>query len=62
MLIDASYVVDDIEVVFYKIDPYTGWKLWEAKGIFAPTDVHRQVQFFWQNNNSKSISILIVKP
>ena len=46
MLIDASCVVDDIEVVFYKIDPYTGRKSWEAKGIFAPTDVHRQVQFF----------------
>ena len=62
MLIDASCVVDDIEVVFYETDPYTGRKSWEAEGIFAPTDVHKQVQFFWQNSNLKSISILIVKP
>ena len=46
MLIDASCVVDDIEVVFYETDPYTGRDLWEAEGIFAPTDVHRKVQFF----------------
>ena len=46
VLIDASCVVDDIEVVFYEIDPFTGRTSWEAKGIFAPTDVHRQVQFF----------------
>ena len=62
VLIDASCVVDDIEVVFYEINPFTGRKLWEAKGIFASTDVHRKVQFFGKNNNLKSISILIVKP
>ena len=46
VLIDTSCVVDDIEVVFYETDPYTGRDLWEAEGIFAPTDVHRKVQFF----------------
>lgn len=46
VLIDASCIVDDIEVVFYEIDPYLFGKSWEARGIFAPKDVHRQVQFF----------------
>ena len=46
VLIDASCVVDDIEVVFYEIDPYLFRTSWEARGIFAPKDVHRQVQFF----------------
>ena len=46
MLIDASCIVDDIEVVFYEIDPYLFETSWEARGIFAPKDVHRQVQFF----------------
>lgn len=34
---------DDIEVVFYETDSNTGKKSWEAQGLFAPTDVHRQV-------------------
>lgn len=38
-------LTDDIEVVFYEIDSNTGKKSWEAQGLFAPTDVHRQVVF-----------------
>ena len=63
VLIDASCVVDDIEVVFYEIDPNLFGTSWEARGIFAPKDVHRQVQFFFgKNNNLKSISVIYVKP
>ena len=36
-------VADDIEVVFYETDSDTGKTAWEATGLFAPTDVHRQV-------------------
>lgn len=38
-------LVDDIEVMFYETDVETGKKTWEAGGVFAPTDVHRQVWF-----------------
>ena len=38
-------IADDIEVVFYETDADTGKKSWEALGLFAPTDVHRQVKF-----------------
>ena len=38
-------LVDDIEVMFYEIEVETGKKTWEAGGVFAPTDVHRQVLF-----------------
>lgn len=38
-------LVDDIEVIFYETDVETGKKTWEAGGVFAPTDVHRQVLF-----------------
>ena len=38
-------VVDDIEVMFYETEVETGKKTWEAGGVFAPTDVHRQVLF-----------------
>lgn len=34
---------EDIDVMFYEIDVETGKKTWEAGGVFAPTDVHRQV-------------------
>ena len=33
---------DDIAVVFYEIDE-SGKRSWEGQGLFAPTDVHRQV-------------------
>lgn len=33
---------DDIAVVFYEIDE-NGKRSWEGQGLFAPTDVHRQV-------------------
>jgi len=36
---------EDIDVMFYEIDVETGKKTWEAGGVFAPTDVHRQVLF-----------------
>ena len=53
VLIYASCVVDDIEVVFYETEPYTGKRSWEAQGIFSPTDVHRQVRFIGNNNYLK---------
>ena len=31
--------------MFYEIEVETGKKTWEAGGVFAPTDVHRQVLF-----------------
>lgn len=34
---------DDIEVVFYELDLDNGKRTWENRGLFAPTDVHRQV-------------------
>ncbi|XP_078366707.1 nuclear factor NF-kappa-B p105 subunit-like [Oculina patagonica] len=34
---------DDIEVVFYETNVETAKKTWEGQGVFAPTDVHRQV-------------------
>ena len=38
-------LIEDIDVMFYEIDVETGKKTWEAGGVFAPTDVHRQVLF-----------------
>lgn len=34
---------DDIEVIFYETEMETGKKTWEDRGVFSPTDVHRQV-------------------
>jgi len=31
--------------MFYEIDMETAKRTWEAGGVFAPTDVHRQVLF-----------------
>ena len=30
-------------MIFYETEVDTGKKSWEAVGVFAPTDVHRQV-------------------
>lgn len=34
---------DDIEVIFYETEMETGKKTWDDRGVFSPTDVHRQV-------------------
>lgn len=36
-------LADDIEVIFYETEMDTGKKTWEDRGVFSPTDVHRQV-------------------
>lgn len=36
-------LADDIEVIFYETEMETGKKTWEDRGVFSPTDVHRQV-------------------
>ena len=36
--------------MFYEIEMESGKKTWEAGGVFAPTDVHRQVLFSFTSN------------